>query len=62
MSEGEKKRIKEMCGLEDTKGDKKFKKWYRELFAKKQDEKDKAKVIATEIEKCYIFNDAEVPL
>ena len=32
------------------------------MFSKHQDEKDKSQVIATEIEKCYFFDDAEVPI
>ena len=51
-----------MCGLEDTAGDEHFPKWYKEFFAKHKDEKDKAQVIATAIEKCYIFDDEGVPL
>ena len=53
---------KKMCRLEDTAGDKKIPKLYKELFAKHQDEKYKAQVIATVIEKCHIFDDAEVTL
>ena len=51
-----------MCGLEDTVVDGQFYKWYKELFEKYQDEKEKAEVIATTIKKCYIFDDARVPL
>ena len=51
-----------MCVLEDTSRDEQFPKWCKELFAKHQDEKDKAQVIATAIEKYYISDDAEVPL
>ena len=43
-------------------GNKQFPKWYKGLFAKHKDEKAKAHIIATAIEKCYIFDDAEVPL
>ena len=32
------------------------------MFVKHQDENDKAQVITTAIEKCYIFDNAEVPL
>ena len=32
------------------------------MFEKRQDEKEKTQVIAIEIEKCYIFDGAEVPL
>ena len=38
-----------MCGLEDTVVDGQFYKWYKELFEKYQDEKEKAEVIATTI-------------
>ena len=51
-----------MCGLEGTAGDEKFPKWYKELFAKHQDKKEKAQTIATATKKCYIFDDTEVPL
>ena len=53
---------KKMCGLEDTAGDEQFTKCYKDLFANYQDKKDKAQVIAIEIEKCYIFDDVEVLL
>ena len=62
VSEGEKHRMQKMCGLENTAVDECFPKWYRELFAKHQDKKDKSQVITTAIEKCYIFDDSEVPL
>ena len=54
--------MKKMCGLKDTAVDEQFPKCYKELFAKHQDEKDKAWFIATEIEKIYIFDDVEFPL
>ena len=54
--------MRNMCGLEDTTGNKCFQKWYKDLFAEHQYEKDKLHVIDTAIEKCYIFNNAEVPL
>ena len=62
MSEEENQRMKLICGLEDTEGDEEFPKWYRELFAKHQDEKEKSQVIATANKKCDIFDDAEVPI
>ena len=62
VSEGEKHRMRKMCGLDYTAGDECLPKWYKDLFAKHQDEKDKAQVIATAIVKCHIFDDAEVPL
>ena len=49
-----------MCRLEDTSGEEQFTKWYKELFAKHQDKRDKSQVIAIAIEKCYISNDTEV--
>ena len=52
--------MKKMCRLKDTTGDDQFPKWYKELFAKPQDKKEKAEVVATVIEKYYIFNDTEV--
>ena len=62
VSEGENKKMKKMCGLEDTPGDDTFTKWYKELFAKHQYVKDKAQVIATAVKKCYIFDEAEILL
>ena len=51
-----------MCGMEDMSGNKCFPKWCRDLFAKHQDEKDKAQVIATAVDKYYIFENSEVAL
>ena len=53
--------MKIVCRLEDTAGDKNSK-WYKELFAKHQDEKYKAQVIATVIKKICVFGDTEVPI
>lgn len=62
ISEGERARMRHMCGLPDGCGDDMFPKWYRDIFAKNQDEKDKALVVAHAIGKSFIFEDAEVPL
>ena len=62
LLEGEKHRMRMMCGLEDTAGDECFPKCYRDLFTKHQYKKDKVQLIATAIEKCYIFDDSEVLL
>ena len=51
LSEGEKHRMRKMCGLYDIAGDACSPESYRDLFSKHQDEKDKLKVISTEIEK-----------
>jgi len=39
-----------------------FSKWYRDLFAKHQDEKDKGFILAAAIDKSFMFDDAKVPL
>ena len=62
VSEGEKHRMRKMCGLDYTAGDECLPKWYKDLFAKHQDEKDKAQVIATAVYKYYIFENSEVAL
>ena len=54
--------MKKMFGLEESAGGDNFQKWYRDIFAKHQDEKDKAQVIVTYIKKYSIFDDSEVPL
>jgi len=51
-----------MCGLSDACGDDMFPKWYRDIFARNQNEKDKALVVANAISESFIFEDAEVPL
>ena len=50
-SEGEKICMNKMFGLKELVGDDNFPKWYRDLFAKHQYEKDKTQVIATAIKK-----------
>ena len=54
--------MRKMCGLKYTAGNECLPKMYRYFFVKNLHEKDKSKVIATRIEKCYIFDDAELPL
>jgi len=51
-----------MCGLLENSGDECFPKWYRDIFAKNQDDKDKSLIIANAIGKSFMFEDAEVPL
>ena len=43
--------MNKMFGLKELVGDDNFPKWYRDLFAKHQYEKDKTQVIATAIKK-----------
>jgi len=62
VSEGEKGRMRKMCGLPDNAGDDCFPKWYRDLFEKHLDDASKAQIIAEAIDKNWIFEDAEVPL
>jgi len=62
VSEGEKSRMRTMCGLPDNAGDECFPKWYRDLFEKHLDDVSKAQIIAEAIDKNWIFDDAEVPL
>jgi hypothetical protein len=51
-----------MCGLDPSAPDAAFPKWFRDLFAKNQDEKDRAHIVSNAIERTYMYEDAEVPL
>jgi len=62
ISDGERARMQRMCGLPENCGDECFPKWYRDIFAKNQDDKDKSLIIANAISKSFMFEDAEVPL
>ena len=62
VSAAEKVRMKVMCGLEPSAGDDAYPKWFRDIFAKNLDDKDRIIIIATAIEKSIMFEDAEVPL
>jgi len=62
ISDGERARMQRMCGLPENCGDESFPKWYRDIFAKNQDDKDKSLIIANAIGKSFIFEDTEVPL
>ena len=62
VSEGEKIHMKKIFGLKESAGDDHFQKWYIDLFAKHQNEKDKYQVIATAIKKYDIFDDSKVPI
>jgi len=53
ISDGERARMRHMCGLPDDCGNNMFPKWYRDIFARNQDEKDKALVIANAISKSF---------
>ena len=54
--------MKKLFVLEESVGNDHLPKWYRDLFAKHQNENDKSQVIATDIKIYYIFDDSEVPL
>jgi len=51
-----------MCGLPEGSNDGSLWKWYRDIFAKNQDDKDKSLIIANSIGKSFMFEDTEVPL
>jgi len=59
----ERARMQRICGLPDGCGeDESFPKWYRDIFAKNQDDKDKSLIITNPISKSFMFEDAKVPL
>jgi hypothetical protein len=62
VSDAEKARMRAMCGLDASAPDAAFPKWFRDLFAKNQDEKDRAHIISHAIERTFMYEDAEVPL
>ena len=62
VSDAEKARMRAMCGLDAAAPDAAFPKWFRDLFAKNQDEKDRAHIISHAIERTFMYEDAEVPL
>ena len=62
ISEGERIRMRSMCGLPENCGEEAFPIWYRDLFAKHQDEKDKGLILAAAIDPSFMFDDAEVLL
>ena len=62
VSAAEKVRMKTMCGIDQAAGDEAYPKWFRDIFAKNLDEKDRIIIIASAIEKSVMFEDAEVPL
>ena len=62
VSDGEKARMRAMCGLPDNAGDDCFPKWYRDIFEKHLDDVSKAQIVATAVERNWIIEDAEVPL
>jgi len=62
VSEGEKARMRAMCGLPENEGDECFPKGYRDIFEKHLDDVSKAQIIATAVERNWIIEDAEVPL
>jgi len=50
VSEGEKARMRAMCGLLDDAGDDCFPKWYRDIFDKHLNDVSKAQIVATAVE------------
>ena len=62
VSDAEKARMRAMCGLDASAPDAAFPKWFRDLFAKNQDEKDRAHIISHAIARTFMYEDAEVPL
>ena len=62
VSEAEKTQMKQMCGLEESAGDKCFPKWFQDIFAKHLDDVAWAQVIAEGVNQSWILEDAEVPL
>ena len=62
VSDAEKARMRAMCGLDASAPDAAFPKWFRDLFAKNQDEKDRAHIISHAIERTFMYEDAEVPM
>ena len=62
VSHREQERMKIMCGLPETADEAAFPKWYRDIFEKNHDEKDKIDIICSQVEASYFYDDAEVPL
>ena len=62
VSEGEKVRMRTMCGLPDDAGDECFPKWFRDIFGKHMDDVTRAQLVASAVEKGFIIDDAEVAL
>ena len=56
------KHMKIMCGLKEVDAEETLPKWYRDLFHRHQDEKDKQNIITSAIKQTSFFEDAEVPL
>ena len=62
VSEGEKARMRSMCGLPEEAADECFPKWFRDIFGKHMDDVTRAQLVAVAVEKGYIIEDAEVAL
>ena len=62
VSDMEQKQMTIMCGLEEDAPVASLPKWYRDLFKKNQDDKDKSNIICAQLESTYILEDGEVPL
>ena len=62
VSEGEKARMRAMCGLPENAGDECFPKWYRDIHDKHLDDIGKAHIVASAVERSWIIEDAEVPM
>lgn len=58
----EKALMRSMCGLDEDSPDAAFPKWYKDIFKKHQDNKDKSNIVCTQLESTYILEDGEVPL
>ena len=54
--------MRRMCGLEADAGDECFPRWFRDIFAKHQDDVSRAQLIAECIEAMWILEDTEVLL
>lgn len=54
--------MRRMCGIEANAGDECFPHWFREIFAKHQDDVSRAQLIAECVDASWILEDAEVPL
>ena len=62
ISEREKNNMRILCGIPPSASDDALPQWYLDLCEKNLDDKDKAQVIAYQMESTWIFDDAEVPL
>ena len=54
--------LKQMCGMPEQSNNKCLPSWYKALFCKYQDNKDKELIIAETINTNNRFDDAEIPI